>query len=157
VKTGRGRTSLVLFVLGGLFAAAQLVPVDRTNPAVESDVAVPGPVNAALRRACYDCHSNETAWPWYSRVAPISWLIARDVYEGRRELNFSTWSAYEPTRRAKKLKKTVEEIREGEMPPWYYVILHPEAKLADADRAEIERWVAESQGAGDVSAGQSEE
>ena len=141
MKTLKGRVLLGLAVLFGL---AQLVPVDRTNLAVESDVAAPGPANAVLRRACYDCHSNETVWPWYSQVAPVSWLLAHDVREGRRELNFSTWSTYDPKRRAKKLKETVEEVRDGDMPPWYYVIMHSEAKLSGADRAAIERWVAEA-------------
>ncbi len=141
MKASKGQ---MVLGLGVLFGLAQLVPVDRTNPAVENDVAAPRKANEVLRRACYDCHSNETAWPWYSRVAPVSWLLARDVQQGRRELNFSTWNTYEPKRQAKKLKETVEEIREGEMPPWYYVIMHSQAKLTGADRAAIERWVAEA-------------
>ncbi|MET0153110.1 MAG: heme-binding domain-containing protein [Candidatus Binatia bacterium] len=141
MKNLKGRT---LLGLGVLFGLVQLVPVDRTNPAVESDVAAPGTANGVLRRACYDCHSNETFWPWYSQVAPVSWLLASDVREGRRELNFSLWNTYDPKRRAKKLKETVQEVRDGDMPPWYYVIMHSEAKLSGADRAAIERWVAEA-------------
>jgi hypothetical protein len=130
--------------VGVLLGLAQLFPIDRTNPDVESDVSAPAPVHAVLRRACYDCHSNETAWPWYSRVAPVSWLLARDVHGGRRELNFSSWGAYGAKRRAKKLNETLEEVRNGNMPPWYYVLMHPQAKLADADRAAIKTWAHEA-------------
>ncbi len=72
--------------------AIQLVPVDRTNPPVETEVPATVEVRSILRRACYDCHSNETVWPWYSRIAPISWLVARDVREGREKVNLSTWN-----------------------------------------------------------------
>jgi hypothetical protein len=123
---------------------AQLVPVTRDNPAVGSDVDAPPAVAAVLRRACYDCHSHETVWPWYSRVAPVSWLVAHDVDHGREELNFSTWSAYDDAKRRKKLKETVEEVAEGEMPPWYYVLVHPEARLADADVELLRAWAAAS-------------
>ena len=85
--------------------AIQLVPVDRTSPPVTADIAAPANVRAVLKRACYDCHSNETTWPWYSRVAPVSWLVARDVREGRKELNFSDWGGYAAKRQARKLKE----------------------------------------------------
>jgi len=120
--------------------AIQFVPVERANPPVESDVAAPAEVKAVLRRACYDCHSNETRWPWYARVAPVSWLIAQDVREGRRELNFSTWSQFTGSRRARKFKEIVEQVEAGTMPQWYYVLLHREAKLAPADKETILKW-----------------
>jgi hypothetical protein len=126
---------------------AQFVRIDRTNPPVESDVPTPAEVKAALRAACYDCHSNETIWPWYSRVAPASWLLQYDVNEGREELNFSTWQRYDPRRQQKKLKETVETLNGGEMPPWYYSIMHPDARLADQDRRAIVAWA--SHGAAD--------
>ena len=77
--------------LAVVLAGIQLVPVERTNPPVESEVAAPPAARAVLRRACYDCHSHETRGPWYAQVAPISWLVANDVQEGRRELNCSQW------------------------------------------------------------------
>src|SRR6185369_314098 len=110
-----------------------VVPVERTNPPVETDLQAPPPVHAILRRACYDCHSNETVWPWYSHVAPVSWLLARDVREGRRELNFSTWDAYDAKKKDKTLKESIEEAVEGEMPPWFYVALHRDAASSPAD------------------------
>ena len=139
-----GRGAIVLVVLLGL---AQLVGVDRTNPPVVSDVPAPLDVKTTLRRACYDCHSNETAWPWYSQVAPISWLLAYDVGEGREDLNFSTWQQYDEKRRRKMLKETVETVNEGEMPPWYYVLMHPDTRLADRDRQALAAWAAEAGGA----------
>lgn len=123
-----------------LLAIAQAFRIDTTNPPVERDVAAPPAVAAVLRRACYDCHSNETVWPWYSHVAPVSWLLARDVREGRAELNFSVWDSYEAKKKAKKLKETAEEVVEGEMPPWFYVAAHREAALSHADVESIRAW-----------------
>lgn len=132
-----------LVAVAAALVLAQLVPVARTNPPVAADVAAPPAVATVLRRACYDCHSNETVWPWYSRIAPVSWLVAHDVDEGRDELNFSAWAAYDAAARRKKLKKTVEEVAEGEMPPWYYVLMHREARLSPADEELLRGWAAE--------------
>jgi hypothetical protein len=121
--------------------ALQLVPVDRSNPPVEVDVAAPANVRAVLRRACYDCHSNETVWPWYSKVAPFSWLLARDVHEGRKELNFSTWTQYTTKQQVKKLKESWEEVAEGEMPPWFYLPVHRDAVLSAEDRMLLRTWL----------------
>lgn len=93
-----------------------------------------------LRRACYDCHSHETVWPWYSQVAPLSWLITNDVREGRAELNFSTWQRYSTQEQVKKLKENWDEVAEGTMPPWAYRVLHPEARLSAQDRALLQHW-----------------
>jgi hypothetical protein len=123
--------------LGG---AIQLVPVERSNPRVESEISAPLPVRAILERACYDCHSHETAWPWYARVAPVSWLLAHDVREGRKHLNLSAWGRYSPKKQAKKLEEIPEEVDEGHMPPWYYLPLHPDARLDAEDRETLRRW-----------------
>jgi hypothetical protein len=123
-----------------LLGAAQFVPVARTNPPVESDVGAPPEVAALLRRACYDCHSHETAWPIQAFVAPISWLVAHDVREGREELNFYRWGAVDARRRARAGRKIREEVAERGMPPWLYLAAHPEARLADADRAILSAW-----------------
>ncbi len=131
----RGLLGLVLAC-----AAIQLVPVNRSSPPVEAEVVAPANVRAVLRRACYDCHSNETAWPWYSRVAPVSWLVARDVREGRREVNFSDWGRYAPERKLKKLKECREQVAEGKMPPWFYVIAHRDAALSAEDQALVREW-----------------
>jgi cytochrome c551/c552 len=130
------------FVLA-VFAIAQLVPVARDNPPVESEVPVTPEARAVLVHACFDCHSNQTVWPWYSKVAPGSWLLAKDVREGRAELNFSTWSRYSAKKQRKLLRGSLEEVKEGEMPLWIYLLGHPEARLSDADREALQRWVDE--------------
>jgi hypothetical protein len=107
---------------------------------VTADLRAPEEVKSILRRACYDCHSNETVWPWYSRVAPVSWLLGHDVDEGRESLNFSTWAAYGAPKRTKLMRETVEEVSEREMPPWYYVLVHPEARLSAADLETLRAW-----------------
>jgi Haem-binding domain len=131
------RSGLVLLVL---VVAIQFIPVDSANPPVESEIPTSPAVKAVLRRACYDCHSNETQWPWYSRIAPISWLLAWDVREGRAELNFSTWNRYSTQQQVKKLQESWKEVGEGEMPPWYYLPVHREARLSADDRTLLEQW-----------------
>jgi cytochrome c551/c552 len=136
---------LVVRVLVGLALVAlliQAIPVQRRNTAVESDAEAPPAVASILRRACYDCHSNETVWPGYSRVAPVSWLVAHDVREGRRQLDFSTWNRYDAVTRRRKLDRAAEEVADGDMPPVYYVWMHPEARLSDADKAALKAWFA---------------
>jgi len=123
-----------------LLVAAQFVPVDRTNPPVGVEIVAPAEVMAVLERACYDCHSSETAWPAYSRVAPVSWLVARDVHEGREALNYSTWDRYSAEERAELLEETREEVEEGEMPMKAYVLLHPAARVTAEDRAVLRAW-----------------
>ena len=123
-----------------VLVAIQLVPVDRTNPPVETEIPATVEERSILRRACYDCHSNETVWPWYSRIAPISWLIARDVHEGRAELNLSTWNRYTTKEQVKKLKESWDEVAEGEMPPWFYLPPHPDAQLSADDRTALRAW-----------------
>ena len=137
------RWEIMRWILLGVavaFLAIQLVPVDRSNPPVESEVPASPTVRVILRRACYDCHSHETVWPWYSHVAPVSWLVARDVRKGREELNFSTWNQIPIQRQVKKLKESWKEVEEGEMPPWYYVSMHRDATLTAEDRTALRDW-----------------
>jgi cytochrome c551/c552 len=124
----------------GAFVAAQGVRFPRTNPPVESDVAAPPAVEAILHRACYDCHSHETVWPWYSNVAPVSWLVIHDVDEARHHVDFSTWGTLSEQKRLKKLDDIVEMVQEGDMPLWYYVLMHPRARLTDEDVATLRQW-----------------
>jgi hypothetical protein len=130
-----------LFVVAGLFVAMQLIPIDRTNPPVTGEIPASMAVSSILKRSCYDCHSNETVWPWYSRVAPVSFLVARDVHDGRRHVNFSTWTQYSPARQAKAVKEIGEQVAKGEMPMAIYLPLHQHARLSDADKAAIAAWV----------------
>ena len=140
------RTRTLLGVLAALLLAAQLVGVDRTNPPVTSDVPAPEDVKSILRRACYDCHSHETVWPWYSAVAPTSWLVAHDVHEGRDELNLSTWDAYGPAKRSKLVREIVEQVADGEMPPWPYLLVHGDARLSSSDVERLRAWAADLAG-----------
>lgn len=127
-------------VLTIALVAIQLVPVDRTNPPVETEVPATVEVRSILRRACYDCHSNETVWRWYTRIAPISWLAARDVHEGREALNLSTWNQYTTKQQLEKLTESWDEVAEGGMPPWIYLPPHPDARLSADDRAALRAW-----------------
>ena len=122
------------------FVAIQLVTCERTNPPVTADLRAAADAKAILTRACYDCHSNETTWPWYSRVAPVSWLVHRDVSEGRAALNFSDWEALPAERRSKLQLESGKEVAEGEMPPRLYTPLHPHAVLSSADKQELRAW-----------------
>ncbi len=120
--------------------AIQLVPKQQSNPAVTSEMPASPELKTLLKRSCYDCHSNETVWPWYAQIAPISWWIGGDVKEGRRELNFSTWNLYSPSRKAKKLQEVQKQIEQGKMPLWYYLLAHPEARLSASDQDLILKW-----------------
>ncbi len=134
--------SLVVVLVG-----IQFVPVIQENPPVTSEVPAPEAVRALLQHACYDCHSHEVRWPWYSFIAPVSWLVAWDVENARKHLNFSTWDRYSAEKRQEKLEEAWEEVEEGEMPLWYYLPLHPEARLSDAEREQLRAWALAPQGA----------
>lgn len=137
------RRRVVRSILAGaalVLLAMQLVPVSRSNPPVEEEVPAPPEVRAVLRRACYDCHSNETVWPWYSRIAPVAWLVARDVNEGREHLNFSTWNRLSTRERLDAMHESWEEADEGKMPPWFYLPAHPAARLEERDLAVLRGW-----------------
>lgn len=135
-----------LLVVAALVVLAQLWRPDRTNPATDpsqtlaAQIDVPNDVKAILDRACRDCHSHDTRWPWYSQVAPVSWLLARDVATGRDELNFSEWGQYDPETAAGQLDAMCEQVREGGMPLPGYLVLHDEAHLTAADAETLCRW-----------------
>ena len=127
-----------------LFVAAQAVPYGhgRTNPPVVQEPAWDSPSTRALaRQACFDCHSNETRWPAYARVAPVSWLIQRDVREGRGAMNVSEWH-----RPQKDAREAAEAVRKGEMPPRVYTLMHADARLNAADRDTLARGLANTLG-----------
>ena len=129
-----------LGILAVAVAAIQFVPVARTNPPVTGEIPASAEARAVLRESCYDCHSHETVWPWYSRVAPFSWLVAKDVREAREEMNFSTWAVLAPREQQKYLHEILEEVQEGAMPPRLYLLPHPKARLTDGDRAVLRAW-----------------
>jgi hypothetical protein len=102
--------------------------------------AVPANVRAILQRACYDCHSNHTAYPWYAAVQPVAWWLNKHVSEGRAELNLSEFAGYDAKRAVRKLQAIADQVHERHMPLKSYLLMHAEAKLADADVAAVTAW-----------------
>lgn len=125
---------LLIGIVGivALFVIIQAVPYggDLTNPIVRAEPRWDSSDTRELvKRACFDCHSNETVWPWYSRVAPASWLVRRDVEKGRAKLNFSEWDLPQ-----EETEEAAETIQEGEMPPWFYSLIQKKARLSSAEK-----------------------
>ncbi len=151
---------IALAVLVVLVVLAQLVPQSvfpTTNPPVNPANTVEArthaltpAVTAILERSCYDCHSNRTAWPWYSKVAPIAWLVSNDVKEARREVNFSDWAQHDPKRAARKLQGICEQVEQGDMPLWYYRPMHPASKLSAADKSAVCAWTRAERALGEL-------
>ncbi len=143
----RPSLSRIFVFLAGLFLAIQLVPYgwNHTNPAVVAEPKWDTPRTRELFfRACADCHSNESKWPWYSRLAPVSWLVYNDVQEGREHLNVSEWN-----RPQKDADEASEKLQEGEMPLPIYLPFHPKARLAPADKADLVSGLAATLGTED--------
>lgn len=133
------RLKQAVVVVAVLFAAAQLVRPARTNPATDPSSTIAAHMGtestlaAVLDRSCRDCHSNRTAWPWYSDVAPLSWLMAYAVTEGRRTVNFSEWAAYPSDRQQRLLAASCQAVSHGKMPGGAWTWLHPETRLSAQD------------------------
>ena len=129
-----------------VFALLQFTNPPRTNLPVEPghDLMATNPpppqIAALLHNACYDCHSDETRWPWYSHIAPVSWLVADDVTRGRERLNFSNWPRALPERAVKRLERISEEVDYQDMPPAKYTLMHPEARLTTGQRQQLIHW-----------------
>lgn len=125
------------------FIMIQFFPIDKTNPPATPGMDflrikdTPPEIAKIISTSCYDCHSNETKYPWYSSIAPSSWFLKNHVVEGRKHLNFSTFAVYEPKRQAHKLEECIEMIEKKEMPLESYYIGHQDAKLTDQQRLEL--------------------
>lgn len=154
----------IVAALVALFVLIQLLPIGRnhTNPPVLAEPQWDSPQTRELAaRACFDCHSNETKWPWYTNVAPVSWLTSNDVVEGRSKLNFSEWGSPrsneggeereggEGNREGREGDDVASLVRSGEMPPWYFGLMHPNAKLTDAEKEALIQGLQASGAAGD--------
>lgn len=149
------RWQRVLVGLVGAVVIIQLVPYGRAhaNPPVVSEPVWDSPRTRELaERACFDCHSNETVWPWYSNVAPVSWLVQHDTDEGRAVLNLSEWN-----RPQEDAGEAGETVRDGEMPPAIYLPTHPEARLTDTERDELARGLDATLGTSEGGEGGAEE
>jgi len=141
------RVKILVMVLVALFLIAQFVQPKRTNPPVvpsrslQAHVQVPPNVSAILNRACADCHSSQTVWPWYSHVAPISWVVVDDVKTGRSHINFQDWEAQEnPKEAAEHLSLICKEVREKGMPLFSYRLMHKRARLSSQEIDTICAW-----------------
>jgi hypothetical protein len=131
---------IIVIALALAFLIMQAIRIEKGNPKVQADIATKPEIKSLLRRSCYNCHSNETVWPWYSHLAPASWLIAHDVRDGRQSLNFSEWGNYKTRIQSDKLGMIAKEISEENMPPWYYSMMHSDERLTPANRGEIWAW-----------------
>ncbi len=137
------------YSLGGLvvlFLAIQLIPVNRDNPTTDASLEIKAPVEVMdiIKTSCYDCHSNKTEWPFYSYIAPLSWLVAGDVEHGREELNFSEWYKMSAEKISRKKEKLVEEVMEGKMPLPIYLYTHSNAELDEMQKQVLRGWVNQS-------------
>jgi hypothetical protein len=141
-------------VLGaiGLAVVIQAYRPSRTNPPIDpkqeitAAMAVAPDVRPILSRSCDDCHSNRTVWPWYSEVAPISWGVISDVSDGRSHMDFSEWGTYPAYKRKDLLNDVCKMVTQHDMPLVTYALLHPNARLSEADRQAICRWTKQAVG-----------
>ena len=138
----------ILLALLVLFGAIQLIRPARTNPPVdpaktiEAALPVDPAMAAILDRSCKDCHSNRTVWPWYSNIAPVSWLLAHDVNEARSKMNLSEWTGYSRAEAQTLLMHMCEEVSGGDMPPWDYTAVHSGTALSPAEVKTLCDWTA---------------
>jgi phosphoribosylformimino-5-aminoimidazole carboxamide ribonucleotide (ProFAR) isomerase len=136
----------IIYGIIGIFIIIQLIPsnLPENNSDVKNDIlvteSVSEEISEILHKACYDCHSNQTTYPWYSHVAPVSWLVASDTRQGREELNFSTWSELSKRRKIKILNEIAEEVEERNMPLKIYTVVHRDAILSDTEINLISNW-----------------
>lgn len=129
-----------------LLVASQALRPARTNPPVDetktmrANTTMSPEVAAILERACSDCHSYKTTWPWYSQIAPASWLLVSHVNDARRGMSLSDWGSYDPKKKARKLQDICEQVEKGDMPLTSYLLLHPAAKLSESDKKTLCDW-----------------
>ena len=132
----------IVLIMIAIFVAIQFIRPPKTNPAVDAKMTLKAPENVMkiLKASCYDCHSNETIWPGYSQVAPLSWSIVSHVDEGREALNFSNWQNIDQETKTKRLKRAIKTINNGMMPLSGYLQFHEEAHLNNAQKATLVEW-----------------
>jgi hypothetical protein len=133
------KTLLILLLI---LIAIQFIRPEKTNPPVNEKTTLKAPENVMeiLKRSCYDCHSNETVWPWYSNIAPLSWSIISHVNDGRKALNFSNWTKIDPKIKEKRIKRAIKTTANGMMPLSTYLWLHEDAKLSKEDKEVLKGW-----------------
>ena len=146
LKVMKKALKIVLIVFAIAFAAAQFIRPNRMNPPIvdgetlEATTAVPDDVEAILTRSCIDCHSNKTAYPWYSNITPVSFFLVGHIEDGRRHLNFSVWNTYDKRKKLKKLDEIREQVDLVAMPLPSYLWLHRNAVLSESDAKILKDW-----------------
>jgi hypothetical protein len=137
---------ITIWVLLALFVILQFIPntYPENKKSNEHDLILTGDVpeeaGLILKTSCYDCHSNETRYPWYAYIAPVSWLVVRDVKNGRDDLNFSEWGSLKSRDKIKLLDEIAEEVEDGNMPMPIYTIIHGDASLDDVKKEMLVKW-----------------
>jgi hypothetical protein len=131
---------LAALVIIQFFRPARNISTAKSPNDISNKYAVPASVQEILNTSCYDCHSNNTVYPWYANIQPVAWWLADHVNEGKKELNFSEFITYSPKKAHHKLEEVIEMVKEGEMPLQSYTIIHQNAKLSDAQKLEISNW-----------------
>jgi Haem-binding domain len=162
--TAKTKKRLLYVAIAGVvgFGVLQIVPAKKfgvhtedigSNPPARYKLDAPPEVEAVLRRACWDCHTNETKWPLYARIAPGSWLMARDVHNGRNHINFSEWAEHDEDERNTDHENCWEQVESGAMPKWFYVFpMHPSARLSAEDKALLKGYFLKHKAAGNAKA-----
>jgi len=131
---------LVLFVGAQFFRPSTAVPPVDSALGLAARTQMPPHLSGLLERSCRDCHSHDSTWPWYSKVAPVSWWIAGHVNDGRRHFNYSTWGSLEPAKASHALEEVCEVVEEGEMPPASYLFVHREVRLSKEEAGALCQW-----------------
>lgn len=142
------KIKIVLLVLLIIFVLIQFIRPTKnqsTGQELTTDIAriyvIPKDVQTILRNACYDCHSNNTQYPWYVNIEPVGWLMTDHIKKGKKELNFNEYSTYSSKRQRNKLKRMKEQIEENEMPLYSYTLMHPDARLTANQKEQVTKWI----------------
>ncbi len=148
-KAMKKRTQIIILVLLLIFGLIQFIRPQRNQQTNLSRYDIlhktdtEAIVENSLHHACYDCHSNNTVYPWYASIAPVSWMISKHVKHGKKHLNFSEWILYPKEKQLHKLDEIVEVLQENDMPPAYYTMLHREARLDETSKQHLLNWARE--------------
>lgn len=136
----KSKIKIASILIAVIIIFIQFIPVSRTNPPITAGLDAPIEVISVFKKSCYDCHSYQTEWPWYSYLAPVSWIISSDVEDGRLHLNFSKWEKFSRKDKVKMKEEVWEEIEKEKMPLSKYTLMHPNAKLTEEDKNIIKDW-----------------
>ena len=138
---------IILLILLIVFVGIQFIPTKRNQsegvPTTDFMIVntVPQNISSTIKTSCYDCHSNNTYYPWYNKIQPVAWFLESHIDEGKAELNFSEWENYSERRKKSKLKSIVSQIEDGKMPLSSYTLLHGDANLSSKQKEEIIKWI----------------